>query len=502
MMQNKSKNAQRRNHRLSAKERKRILKERKMRRLRRRFFALLAILAVLLIVLLCVLSDLRKRDQLAYAPLKMGTAVSANTDAASLPTFSTEATLMPELTLTPRPTLTSEPTPSPEPVPTTSIIQDDVNGVAPQAFDSTEPFSYEKAYAAAVLGADTGVPVAPDLSLVDPAKLARWPDAQDGFMPMLSRANTTEKIIAVTVDDCFQADNLRQIVKCALDNDTKLTIFPIGTNLEKQNVAQVIRESWEYGMEIENHTYSHKGTYHYDDAGMASDIFRQSALLNQTLGVNYKQHFFRPKGGDERFDQRTHAYIQQSGFAAMALWTQSGSVDSMDSLLAGLAPGNIYLFHTTDKDLKKIRQFIPAAVQAGYRLVTLNEMFGLPANETAALSTAPSDAPQLERFRVQAMMLKPTAYARAGAVVQARLIELGWMHGEPTGVYGKTTAACVKLFQTAVGITADGVAGHDTQLLLFSPDAPTTTVTRIRELMLQVDSEVQATIEEMLMEYP
>lgn len=496
MTQNKARDPKRRNHRLSARERRRILKERKMRRMRRRFFALLALLAVLLIVLMYVLADLRKRDQLNYAPLTMQPSVSESAVAASLPTNS------PEPKYTPEPTHTPGPTPSTEPIPTLPIVLDAATEGMPQALDPSDPFSYEQAYAAAVLGADTGAPILADLSSVDPAKLARWPEAQEGFMPMLSRANTTEKIIAVTVDDCFQADNLSQIVKCALDNGAKLTIFPIGTNLEKQSVAQIIRTSWECGMEIENHTYSHKGTYHYDDNGMASDIFRQSVLLDRALGVNYKQHFFRPKGGDERFDQRTHAYIRQNGFAAMALWTQSGSVDPMDSLLEGLAPGNIYLFHTTDNDLKKIQQFIPAAVQAGYRLVTLNEMFGLPANETAALSTAPTEAPPLASFRVQAMTLKATAYARASAVVQARLIELGWMHGEPTGVYGKTTAACVKLFQSAVGIAADGVAGHDTQLMLFSPDAPTASVTRIRELMLQTDSATQAAIDEMLSEYP
>ena len=38
----------------------------------------------------------------------------------------------------------------------------------------------------------------------------------------------------------------------------------------------------------------------------------------------------------------------------IAIWTQSGSTDSMESLFGNLAPGRIYLFHTTDNDLTKL----------------------------------------------------------------------------------------------------------------------------------------------------
>ena len=67
----------------------------------------------------------------------------------------------------------------------------------------------------------------------------------------------------------------------------------------------------------------------------------------------------------------------------IAHWNVSGSGTGLQKLIAGLAPGNIYLFHTTDKDTAKLQEFIPAAVQAGYKLVTLNEMFGYPENETS-----------------------------------------------------------------------------------------------------------------------
>ena len=490
--------------RLTPAQRQRILRERRRRQQRHQLFAALGVLAALVVILVVVLVNLGHQRAEMHRALTLPensegvvqamaqTALPEATDApAAVPAAATDlpmATEPPAPAATDAPVIPDAASNPPASAPTTQTSP---------VYDSSAPFVYEEAYAAAVLGADTGAPVTPDYSTVDPAKLDRWPEVNTGFMPMVSKANTDENIIAVTVDDCFQADNLKQIVACALNNNAKLTIFPIGENLERDSVAEVIRAAWERGMEIENHTYTHKGTYHYDDNYMTEDIWRQSVVLNQVLGVNYRQHFFRPKGGDERFDQRTHAYVRQLGFSALALWTQSGSTDSMESLLKNRGPGRIYLFHTTDNDLSKLLQFIPEAVNRGYRLVTLNEMFGLPDNETSDLSTAPAEKPALQSFHVLPMTLKLTSYARAAAAVQARLIELGWMKGEPTGVYGKTTHACMELFQAAAGLNVDGTAGEESQKLLFSDGAPTGGDQRIRELAQQMDADVQAAIREM-----
>ncbi len=498
-----------RKRKLTPEQRERLLRERRRRAFMKRVYLSLAGIAVLIVVVVVLVTSFGKniekepsrevvasnanagrgasQEQLSHH-LPEGEHGSASRKGSGAQGGASGKTLE-------RPTATSVPTPTP--APTVPMAMDERLAANVPSYDPSAPFSYPSAYMAAVLGADTGPAVTPDYSGIDPNKLDRWPSVEAGFMPMLSHANTTENIIAVTVDDCFQGDNLKKIVACALQNNAKLTIFPIGENLEKPSVAEVVKAAWQQGMEIENHTYSHMGTYHYDDDAMADDIWKQSYLLNQVLGVNYKQHFYRPKGGDERFDQRSHAYINQLGFSAMALWTQSGSVDPMDNLLSNLGPGRIYLFHTTDNDLNKLLKFIPAAVKKGYRLVTLNEMFGLPANETADLSTAAVSKPALSAFQVQPMTLKATAYARAAAVVQQRLIDLGWMKGEATGVYGKTTHACMAVFQAAAGLTVDGEAGIESQRALFSNSAPMGSDDQIRALSASMSSSVQSAIQEM-----
>ncbi len=55
--------------------------------------------------------------------------------------------------------------------------------------------------------------------------------------------------------------------------------------------------------------------------------------------------------------------------------------------------------------------------------------------------------------------------------LQARLIELGYFVGEPYGKYDEITQAAVMEFQQRNGLTADGIAGRQTQDLLYSSAA-------------------------------
>ncbi len=435
---------------LTPAQRRKILEMRRKRRLKKRLMIAVPIAVVLVILLVVLLtsgnrgSDSTQTPHLTIAP--SSEPAMANGDLASV-----------------APSATPEPT------------------VAPNVYVPTGSFNFDEAYVAAARGMETGPLFTADYSKVDPAKLSYWPETKDGYLPILYKANTTENIIAITVDDCFQGENLQQIVQCAVNNGGKLTIFPIGKNLEKSSVATGIRYAYESGMEIGNHTYNHAGMYHNGDDHMTSELWYQIQKVNEVLGVNYTQHFFRPKGGDEREDQRVHAYVHQLGYNGVAMWSQSGSTDSLDSLYNNLAPGKIYLFHTTDNDLNKLLQFIPGVVARGYRLVTLSEMFGLPENEVSEL-TPPGEKPELQSFKVLPATLKKTTYIRAAAVVQQRLIELGWLEGEADGVYGQSSFMATGFFQMAAGIQPTGNA----DVALFADDAPRGSKERIEELKQQL----------------
>lgn len=290
------------------------------------------------------------------------------------------------------------------------------------------------------------------------------PSAKEGWLPVFRKAETDEKMIAITVDDCFQAENLRTIVQTAIDNGGKLTIFPIGDEAIREKQSEILKWAWENGMEIENHTYTHNGLYAVSDERMAAEIYKQNLAISGILGVEYQGHFLRPKGGDARSDQRIHAYLKQLGYHGVAHWSASGSGSAMKDLPGKLEPGAIYLFHTTNDDLEKLVRFIPYAVAQGYRLVTMNEMFGYPENETAPLKhISEYPIPTLAPYEYVPVTLKANTYSYASYQLQEKLIALGYLTGEPDGVYGKGCAAAVAKFQKAAGLEANGEADAATQ---------------------------------------
>ena len=316
-------------------------------------------------------------------------------------------------TAVPTPTPTAAPTPTPTPVPT------------PEPTQTPEPFTY---------------------------------------LPVILNADTEAKKIAVTVDDCYQMDNLKTIIKLAKDNGAKLTLFPVGENVVRSGMSDILQRAvFDLNFEIENHTWSHARIFRLPQAEMAEEIWKQSAAVSHALGVNYQEHFLRLMGGDGDTDQRIHNYMSQLGYLAIAKWSVSGSDSDMTHIKSSLGPGQVYLFHTTDPDTKKLKEFIPYAVSKGYKLVTLNELFGLPENATAPLTDAAMPAPR--PFTYDYRTIKREEYTWVTLMMQEVLRSQGYlqMTGPSTGYYGPQTAKAVSAWQRDHGLEATGEADEATQ---------------------------------------
>ncbi len=100
-----------------------------------------------------------------------------------------------------------------------------------------------------------------------------------------------------------------------------------------------------------------------------------------------------------------------------------------------------------------------------YDAVTAAEAEATPTPEPTA-TAEPTEAPT-----VAAVVWTTLRQGSAGQEVmqlQEALIELGYLSGTADGNYGKQTAAAVKAFQKANGLTVDGAAGEETQKLLYA----------------------------------
>lgn len=323
----------------------------------------------------------------------------------------------------------------------------------------------------------------PAMASVEPtAEATAEPTAQPTvqafeYLPVIKHANITENKIAITVDDCFQMENLKHISKVAYNNGGKLTLFPIGKNVVRSGMSDILKVCvFNLGFEIENHTFNHARIFRLSEQEMAQEIWMQRNAVNQALGVNYEEHFFRLMGGDGKYDQRTHNYLDQLGFLGIADWSISGSDATMEQIKNALQPGAIYLFHTTDADTAKLDEFIPYAVSQGYQLVTMNELLGCSENAVSDLSTWDPNMPAPRAYTVEYREQKKGDYSWSVVCIQQKLYELGYLSasaksaldGNPAdGVYGDSTVAAIQAFQTASGLPATGVADVETQKRLL-----------------------------------
>lgn len=313
-------------------------------------------------------------------------------------------------------------------------------------------------------------------------RLIPTPQPGDYFLPVFDKALRTpddRAMIAITIDGCDDPDVMTRILKIANVYDAELTLFPTGDALMKLSSAfKTCVSSLHY--EIENCTYDpDKRDYALSSGELALQIWRQSIAASYAMTRDYQQHFYRPKTLQSVYDQRTHFFIRKLGFLGIAGYTYSYKDHDIDFLVKSLENGNIYQFDMSEESMELFKTFIGEASRKGYKLVTMNELFGLDSNSVASrLTINQQELPEMNDYVPTYYDLKLNYRTNAVYALQAKLISLGYLTApegttlRADGIYGADTSIAVSAFQARVGIVATGNADVETQQKLFAEDAP------------------------------
>ena len=312
----------------------------------------------------------------------------------------------------------------------------------------------------------------------------------ENLVPVFKKAFTNEKVIAITVDECSSPAILEQFANAAQKYGAKLTLFPSGENVLKNGMQRVLQRCvLQMGFEVENRGYSGLSkVFQLPNEEMVQEIWKQTVALNYVLGVRYEPHFFRAYGGLGENDPRTHAFLKQEGYYGIAHWTVSGSDTAASKLPGKLTPGGIYLFKTTKDDGERMKALMEAAQSEGYRMVTLNDLFGYPANSyTQADGSVLSDTMPVFDFQDEIYELYPGDATWLVFRMQERLRELGYLSkdSKSDGMFGEGTAEALRMFQAQVGRAASGAGDKVTLEMLFASDATVNPKSAAGELPLE-----------------
>jgi len=200
------------------------------------------------------------------------------------------------------------------------------------------------------------------------------------YMPAFCKANTEEKVVALTFDDGPDPVFTPRVLDILARNNVKATFFVIGGRGEEgKSILQRISES---GHCIGNHSYSH--AFFFDLFGrkkMEQDLLRTGDVIRKITGKD--PVLFRPPYGVTT--PVLAKVVRRLGCKAVG-W----SVRSLDTVLKDeekiverimdrLHPGAIILMHDDRQITAKFLEKIIVKIQEeGYRFVGVDEMISLP----------------------------------------------------------------------------------------------------------------------------
>ncbi len=184
------------------------------------------------------------------------------------------------------------------------------------------------------------------------------------------------KRVAVTMDDCYERDKVREAFEICKQYGVVMTFFPLGDQLKAKD-AELWREIVDYGCEIGSHTMHHTKMTKMSRGGIATHLYRFQECLDEVLGYHYGVVSVRPPFGayrtsDGRIYKTMESVFRKYGYDHIVLWDVSQT--DAEKAKKDVRNGSILLYHARAKDVKCLKTLIPWLVEQGYELVTVREL--------------------------------------------------------------------------------------------------------------------------------
>lgn len=190
-----------------------------------------------------------------------------------------------------------------------------------------------------------------------------------------------QKKIAITMDDCFEIERVKQALALCEEYGVVMTFFPLGDTLKAED-AEVWQQAIDAGCEIGNHTNHHTSFAELSDTTIISHIGRMQEKLDAVLGYHYQVRSVRPPFGkyrdEDNSNARIYAAVKRAGFDHVVLWDVQDN--DPDRARRYVRNGSILLYHARKADVDCLTALIPMLLEDGYELVTVRELLGFEEN--------------------------------------------------------------------------------------------------------------------------
>jgi polysaccharide deacetylase family sporulation protein PdaB len=277
---------------------------------------------------------------------------------------------------------------------------------------------------------------------------------------VISKVNTSSKVVSLTFDDCYSATNVNAILSILKTNGIKATFFIVGD--AAANHPNIVRAINDAGMEIGNHSYTHASYTSLSSSSMLNDLNRCDNIISSITGKTTRP-LFRPPGG--AYNSSVLNTVGNAGYSRTILW----NIDANDwrgysssyiysTVVNNISPGSIVLMHALDtapNTKYALQDIIDTLTSRGYRFATVS---GLLAGSSGSSSSGSSGSSYSSSGSASGSTIRQGSTGTAVKELQQALVNKGYSLSVD-GAFGPMTKSAVMRFQSSVGITADGVVG-------------------------------------------
>lgn len=123
-----------------------------------------------------------------------------------------------------------------------------------------------------------------------------------------------EQKIAVTIDDCYHAEDVRAVLDILQANDVRATFFPIGKALKYEDAA-LWQEVVASGCEIGNHSWGHTYLTKLSRQKIKFQMLRTQEKVDALLDCHYPMQVMRPPMG--KTNQKVEESVAAVGYLAV-----------------------------------------------------------------------------------------------------------------------------------------------------------------------------------------
>ncbi len=204
--------------------------------------------------------------------------------------------------------------------------------------------------------------------------------------------NGGKKEVFLTFDDGPSTTNTPKVLEILKNNGVKGTFFVIGRSLRMDGAPEILKQIYEEGHAIGNHSYTHDYSYLYPSRvlnmnNFLEDFNKNSELINKSLGMdNFSTRVIRCPGGQLSWKETTplNEYMIKNNMASIDWNALNGdaegakkNADQLYDFAVKSSAGNnliVLLMHDTygkEETVKYLDKIIKYYKSNGYEFKTL-----------------------------------------------------------------------------------------------------------------------------------